>query len=68
MTEHAVARAVQRGVKIREIIEGRAHVQQILDKDGRFLTVIPSVKKQKYPPLRLCPEFDETVESCMHVG
>ena len=40
LTEHALKRADQRNVRVKDIIEGRAAVKQVT-KDGRFLTIIP---------------------------
>ena len=39
LTEHALRRAEQRNVSVKEIVEGRAAVKQVT-KDGRFLTII----------------------------
>lgn len=40
LTEHALRRAEQRDIRVKDIVEGRASVQQVV-KDGRFLTIIP---------------------------
>lgn len=40
LTEHALRRAEQRHVRVKDIVEGRAAVKQVT-KDGRFLTIIP---------------------------
>ena len=40
LTEHALRRAEQREVRVKDIVEGRAAVKQVT-KDGRFLTIIP---------------------------
>ena len=45
LTQHALNRASKRNVSVREIVEGRACVQQITDKEGRFITIIPIQKK-----------------------
>ena len=39
LTEHALKRADQRNVRVKDIVEGRAAVKQVT-KDGRFLTII----------------------------
>ena len=41
MTKHALQRAKERGVSVKEVLEGRANVEQILTNDGRFITIIP---------------------------
>ena len=41
MTQHALRRATERKVKIKDICEGRACVKQITDETGRFITIIP---------------------------
>ena len=46
MTLHALQRATERSVKVKDICEGRACVKQITDGDGRFITIIPNSKRE----------------------
>lgn len=50
MTDHAIVRAVQRNVKIRDVIEGRARVEQTVDGYGRYITIVPKPPKPPKPP------------------
>jgi len=68
MTQHAVVRAMERGVKLREILEGRAHVQQILDNDMRFITVIPIPPKKVPPTCGAYVTLRDGMQSCIQVG
>ena len=45
MTKHALQRAKERDVKVRDILQGRARVEQILTEDMRFITIIPITRK-----------------------
>ena len=41
MTAQALQRAKERNVRVRDIVEGRAQVKQLLTPDGRYITIIP---------------------------
>ena len=41
MTKHALNRAKERGIRVRDIVEGRAKVEQIVTENGKFITIIP---------------------------
>ena len=53
MTDHALQRAHSRGVRVRDIVEGRAKVKQITSNVGRYITIIPLDK----PKPRRCGCF-----------
>ena len=42
MTKHALQRAEQRNMRVKDVVEGRAKVQQILTKEKRYITIIPT--------------------------
>lgn len=42
MTKHALQRAEQRNIRVKDVVESRAKVQQILTKDKRYITIIPN--------------------------
>ena len=44
LTDHALERADQRGVRVKDVVEGRAAVKQLTTSDGRFITVVPFFK------------------------
>ena len=41
MTKHALQRADQRNIRVKDVVQGRAKVQQILTQDKRYITIIP---------------------------
>lgn len=41
MTQHALQRAGERNVRVKDVLEGRAKVKQILTPDKRYITIIP---------------------------
>ena len=44
LTDHALERADQRGVRVKDVVEGRAAVKQLTTSDGRLITVVPFFK------------------------
>ena len=40
MTKHALHRAEERNIRVKDILEGRAKVKQCCTEDGRFITII----------------------------
>ena len=47
MTQHALARADQRGVRVKDILEGRANIEPRFTPDGRYATVVPATHQWK---------------------
>ena len=49
MTAHALTRAEQRNVRVRDVLEGRAKLRQRSATDGKFITIVPA---QRLPNVR----------------
>lgn len=47
MTAHALSRAAERNVRVKDIIEGRAKVQQRCTPEGMYITIIPAMGRRK---------------------
>ena len=60
LTVHALHRAEQRGVRVKDVMEGRANVKPCLTEDGRYATIIPT-KKSKKPVRRARPNEETNV-------
>ena len=52
LTKHALQRAEQRNMRVKDIVEGRAKIQQILTKDNRYITVIPDIPNARHSKRR----------------
>jgi hypothetical protein len=61
LTEHALQRSEQRGVRVKDVVEGRAAVRQLTTEDGRFITIVPIIAVQckaiTSPAARRCTEL-----------
>lgn len=56
MTKHALQRAEQRNMRVKDVVEGRAKVKQILTKEKRYITIIPDTKTTCKPQSIKTPE------------
>ena len=50
LTQHALSRAAERGVRVKDVLEGRANVKLCLTPEGRYATIIPTKATQHQKP------------------